>query len=393
MRKKSVKDVDVGGKRVLVRVDFNVPQDKSGAITDDTRIRASLPTIKYLIDSGAIVILCSHLGRPDGKVVDKMRLAPVAARLSELLHQPVATTGDSVGPEVEEAVSRLKPGQVALLENLRFHPEEEENDPDFARALSRLADIYVNDAFGTAHRAHASTEGVAKFLPAVSGFLLQKELDALGQALESPARPFAAITGGAKVKDKLELLQNIVGKVDLLLVGGGMVAAFLKAQGKKISAPVDEESLAAVSRVMDDAGKRKVKVLLPVDVVAARSPDDAESAKDTGVDEVPAGWIIADIGPKSAQLFSSELRKCKTVLWNGPVGIFEAPRFAKGTEAVAGALASLDGVTIIGGGSTAEAVEKLGLADRMTHVSTGGGASLMFLEGKELPGVAVLADK
>ena len=387
-RKKSVEDVDVRGKRVLVRVDFNVPQDKSGAITDDTRIRVSLPTIQYLRDKGAKVILCSHLGRPDGKVVEKMRMGPVAARLSQLLGTPVQTVKDCVGPEVKKAVSRLKGREVLLLENLRFHSEEEENDPSFSRSLAKLADIYVNDAFGTAHRAHASTEGVTKYLPAVAGFLMQKELQALGQAIESPARPFAAVVGGAKVEDKIALLENIAGKVNSLLVGGGMVATFLKARSGG-----QDATTASVKKVMEKAKKNGVKVLLASDVVVARSADAPETAKEVAVGQVPEGWAIVDIGPLTIKEFSAELTRCKTVLWNGPMGIFEVPRFARGTEAIAKTLAGLKAVTIIGGGSTAEVVDGMKLGDKMTHVSTGGGAALMFLEGKELPGVAALLDK
>jgi len=387
-RKKSVEDVDVRGKRVLVRVDFNVPQDKSGAITDDIRIRVSLPTIQYLRDKGAKVILCSHLGRPDGKVVEKMRMGPVAARLSQLLGTPVQTVKDCVGPEVKKAVSRLKGREVLLLENLRFHSEEEENDPSFSRSLAKLADIYVNDAFGAAHRAHASTEGVTRYLPAVAGFLMQKELQALGQAIESPARPFAAVVGGAKVEDKIALLENIAGKVNSLLVGGGMVATFLKA-----GVGGQDATTASVKKVMEKAKKNGVKVLLASDVVVARSADAPETAKEVAVGQVPEGWAIVDIGPLTIKEFSAELTRCKTVLWNGPMGIFEVPRFARGTEAIAKTLAGLKAVTIIGGGSTAEAVNGMKLGDKMTHVSTGGGAVLMFLEGRELPGVAALLDK
>src|SRR3990170_6556750 len=387
-RKKSVEDVDVRGKIVLVRVDFNVPQDKSGAITDDIRIRVSLPTIQYLRDKGAKVILCSHLGRPDGKVVEKMRMGPVAARLSQLLGTQVQTVKDCVGPEVKKAVSRLKGREVLLLENLRFHAEEEENDPSFSRSLAKLADIYVNDAFGAAHRAHASTEGVTRYLPAVAGFLMQKELQALGQALGSPARPFAAVVGGAKVEDKLALLENIAGKVNSLLVGGGMVATFLKARSGG-----QDATTASVKKVMEKAKKNGVKVLLASDVVVATSADAPETAKEVAVGEVPEGWAIVDIGPLTIKEFSAELTRCKTVLWNGPMGIFEVPRFARGTEAIAKTLAGLKAVTIIGGGSTAEAVNGMKLGDKMTHVSTGGGAVLMFLEGRELPGVAALLDK
>ncbi|MBI2853764.1 MAG: phosphoglycerate kinase [Chloroflexi bacterium] len=392
MRKKTVKDVDVKGKRVLVREDFNVPQDKNGEITDDTRIREALPTIRYLLENRAKVILCSHLGRPDGKVVESMRMSPVAARLGKLLGMPVKMSRDCVGPDVEKAASELKEGEVLLLENLRFHPEEEENDPKFARELASLADIYVADAFGTAHRAHASTVGVARYLPAVAGFLMQKEIEALSKALESPERPFAAVVGGAKVKDKTALLENIVGKVDVLLIGGGMVAAFLSIKNDKRARKEDETS-GSVRRIMEQTRRRGIKLMLPVDVVAAKDANSPDTAKEVPADQVPDGWIIADIGPKTVQLYASELKNCKTMVWNGPMGIFEVPRFSAGTRGIAEAVARLKATTIIGGGSTAEAVEDFGLADKMTHVSTGGGASLMFLEGKELPGVAVLQDK
>ncbi|MBI2856714.1 MAG: phosphoglycerate kinase [Chloroflexi bacterium] len=396
MRKKTVRDVGVAGKRVLVRVDFNVPQDKAGAITDDTRIRASLPTIQYLKEAGARVILCSHLGRPDGKVVESMRLAPVAVRLAQLLRSPVTTAPDCVGAVVERAVGKMREGDVLLLENLRFHPGEEENNAGFAGALAGLADLYVNDAFGTAHRAHASTVGVASYLPAVAGFLMQREIEFLSQALEAPVRPFSAVVGGAKVKDKLGLLENIVDKVDSLLIGGGMVAAFLRAQSIVQDASqgtAGEETLVSVGRVLELVASRNVRLLLPVDVIVASSADAPGTAREVDVEKVPKGWSIVDIGARTVKLFAAELEQCKTVLWNGPMGIFEIPRFSEGTKALATVIAGLKATTIIGGGSTAEAVENLGLASKMSHVSTGGGASLMFLEGQELPGVAVLLDK
>lgn len=393
MRKKTIRDIEVEGKRVLVRVDFNVPQDKPGAITDDSRIRASLPTVQYLREKGARTILCSHLGRPDGKVVEKLRMAPVAARLSELLGWPVLAAPDCVGPEVQRMAGSLKEGDVLMLENLRFHAEEEENDAGFARELAKLASVYVNDAFGTAHRAHASTVGVTRYLPAVAGFLMQKELEALGQALESPARPFAAVMGGAKVKDKLAMLENIVGRVDSLLIGGGMVASFLKAGvGHAEGASVADEAVASARRIIDQARKKGVSLLLPVDVVVAASAESPHTARQVAVDRIPESWSIVDIGSKTVEQFSAELARCKTVVWNGPMGIFEIPQFAQGTRAIAGAIASLRATTIVGGGSTAEAVEELKLTEKMSHVSTGGGASLMFLEGKELPGVSVLMD-
>jgi phosphoglycerate kinase len=394
VNKKGLRDIQVAGKRVITRVDFNVPLDSSGAITDDSRIRASLPTIQYLKDSGAKTVICSHLGRPDGKVVEKLRMRPVADRLSLLLGVPVQTVRDCVGLEVERAVQSLNAGDILMLENLRFHPEEEKNDPGFARALAALADIFVNDAFGTAHRAHASTVGIAHYIPAVAGFLMQRELEVMGQVLTSPSRPFATLVGGAKVKDKLGLLENIVDKVDYLIIGGGMVMTFLEVSGYRVSgAGVGEGNTAAVKRIMDKAGERGVVVLLPDDVVVAKMPEAVDTAKEVPVNKIPSGWSIVDIGSRAVEQFSSELAKCKTVVWNGPMGIFEIPDFSRGTEAIARAMASLKATTVIGGGSTAEVVGKLGLSDRMTHVSTGGGASLMFLEGKELPGVSVLLDK
>jgi phosphoglycerate kinase len=394
MPKKTVEDIDVSGKKVLLRVDFNVPMGKSGTISDDTRIRACLPTIKYLIDHHARLIICSHLGRPDGKVVEGLRLAPVAKRLSELIGKPVKALRDCVGPEVEDEVSRLKNGEVALLENLRFHPEEEANDPNFAQALSKLADIYVNDAFGASHRAHASVVGMAKYLLAVSGFLMEKELKALGGALENPKRPFAAMIGGAKVSGKLAVLENIVGKVDALLIGGGMAATFIKSQGYGVGASmVENDKLDYIRKLMEKAKSLGVRLLLPQDMVVTDKLEAGSSTKTVPSTKIPDGWIAADIGPRTIDEFSQELKKCKTVLWNGPVGVFEIPQFAEGTRRLAKVLAGLNATTVIGGGSTAEAVAEMGLAGKMSHVSTGGGASLEFLEGKVLPGVAVLQDK
>jgi len=394
MKKKTVRDIDVRGKRVLVRVDFNVPLDVgTGEISDDRRIRAALPTIRYLLEQKCRVVLCSHFGRPKGKVVEEMRLAPIAKRLSELLGQPVATTRDCIGADVERAVSSLKGGEVLLLENLRFHPEEEKNDPDFAKALSRLADVYVNDAFGTAHRAHASTEGVARYLPAVAGFLMEKEIDYLGGALTDPAHPFASIVGGAKVSDKLELLENILGKVDFLLIGGGMCCTFLKARGLAVGqSKVEDDKLDLVRELADKAGRANTRLLLPLDVVVSESFAGGVPHQVVPVSGIPDGSYVMDIGPQTIDAFAAEIAKCRTVVWNGPMGVFEYPEFRRGTEAVARQLARLDATTIIGGGSTAEAVEDLGLADRMSHVSTGGGAALEFLEGKTLPGVAALQD-
>ncbi len=395
MKKKTILDIELGGKRVLVRVDFNVPLDvETGRISDDSRIRAALPTIKYLLDQRCRVILCSHFGRPKGKVVEEMRLAPVAERLSELLGLPVASTRDCIGPDVEKTVSALKEGQVILLENVRFHPEEDKNDPDFAKALSRLADVYVNDAFGTAHRAHASTTGVAQYLPAVAGFLMEKEIDYLGRALTNPAHPFAAITGGAKVSDKLALLDNILGKVDSLLIGGGMCCTFLKARGLAVGqSKVEEDNLDLVRELIDKAAGMNTELLLPVDVIVAESFSGGVPHQVVAVSQTPDGSYVMDIGPQTIDLFTAELGKCKTVVWNGPMGVFEYPEFRQGTESVARQLAQLDATTILGGGSTAEAVKELGLADKMSHVSTGGGAALEFLEGKTLPGVAALQDK
>lgn len=394
MKKKTVEDIDVAGRRVFLRVDFNVPMDDMGAIGDDTRIRASLPTIRYLADNRARVIICSHLGRPDGKIVEGLRLAPVARRLSELLGKPVEALRDSIGPEVEAATSRLGDGEVMLLENIRFHPEEEVNDPEFAKALSRLADVYVNDAFGASHRAHASVVGVAKYLPAVSGFLMEKELEALGGALENPEKPFAAMIGGAKVSGKLAVLENIINRVDALLIGGGMTATFLNSMGHGVGASkIEGDRLDHVRQVTKKARSLGVTLLLPEDVVVTDNLEEGSSSRVVPVTEIPDGYLIADIGPNTIEKFSQELKKCKTVIWNGPVGVFEIPEFASGTRTLAKVLAGLMATTVIGGGSTTEAVVEMGLADKMSHVSTGGGASLEYLEGKVLPGVAVLQDK
>jgi len=395
MEKKTIRDVDVAGKRVLVRVDLNVPlSEDTGEILDDIRIKAIVPTISYLVDKNARVILCSHLGRPKGKPVDSLRMAPIAKRLSEIMGKPIATTQDCIGKDVEKSASELKNGEILLLENLRFHDEEEKNDPEFCKSLAKLADIYVNDAFGTAHRAHASTEGVAKYLPAVAGFLMEKEIGMMGKALSNPVRPFASIVGGAKISDKIGVLDFILEKVNILLIGGGMVATFLKALGYEVGkSSVEEDKLDLARKLMDKAKVKGVKLLLPVDIVVAdKSAADAKS-KTVTIDKVPADWLIMDIGHKTIDLFEEELKKCKTIVWNGPMGVFEYPKFSRGTASIAKTLASAKATTIIGGGSTAEAVEEMGLADKMTHVSTGGGASLEFLEGKTLPGVAALQDK
>jgi phosphoglycerate kinase len=393
--KQTVRDIDVAGKRVLVRVDFNVPMDKqTGAISDDSRIRAALPTIQYLREQGAKVILVSHLGRPDGKVDERLRLAPIAARLSELLGVRVATAPDSVGPEAETAVARMNGGDVLMLENVRFHAEEEENDPVFAGQLAALADVYVNDAFGTAHRAHASTEGVAHRLPAVAGLLMEKELRYLGQAVSDPARPFAAVIGGAKISGKIDVLSNLVGKADLILIGGGMANTFFKAQGREVGdSLVEDDQIPVATEAMANAETQGTTIELPVDAVIADAFDAGAKSRTIRIEEgVPAGWRIMDIGPETIDRFTQALTPCKTVVWNGPMGVFEFPAFANGTLAVAKILAGLDAVTVVGGGETAAAVADAGVEDKLTHISTGGGASLEFLEGKTLPGVAALRD-
>ncbi|MFQ5825918.1 MAG: phosphoglycerate kinase, partial [Dehalococcoidia bacterium] len=392
MAKKTVRDVEVRGKRVLVRVDFNVPLDpSSGAITDDSRIRACLPTINYLVERGAKVILCSHLGRPGGRIVEKLCLTPVAERLARLLGRPVLTTRDSVGSEVEQAAMSLQDGGVLLLENLRFHPEEEKNDTSFARKLASLAELYVSDAFGTVHRSHASTVGVASFLPAVAGFLLERELVMLGNTLHNASAPFAALVGGAKVSDKMGVLENILHRIDALLIGGGMASTFLKAEGQGVGrSRVEEDKLDFASGLIEKGQARSIRLLLPVDVVVGPSLEATDGTQVVPVTQVPADGVIGDIGPQTVELFSAQLRKCKTIFWNGPMGVFESPAYAQGTRAMARLLAELEATTIVGGGSSAEVVEELGLTEKMTHVSTGGGASLEFLEGKTLPGVAVL---
>ncbi len=397
MNKKTIRDIDVAGKRVLVRVDFNVPLDAGQHITDDTRIKAALPTLQYLLDHGAALILMSHLGRPDGKVVDKMRMAPVAQRLGELLHRPVETTADCIGPEVEAKAKALQPGQVLLLENLRFHKEEEKNNPDFAAQLASLGDLYVNDAFGTAHRAHASTEGVTHSLPGVAGFLMEKEINFLGSALEHPRRPFAAIIGGAKVSDKIAVLERLISMVDTLLIGGGMANTFLKARGYEIGDSLFEEGKLDVARdLISKAEQRGISFILPPDVVIADRFDANANHKVVAFDQVPAGWRILDIGPATIDAFSKALEGANTIVWNGTLGVAEMPAFAKGTDAMIEILAErtrAGATTIIGGGDSAAAVEQAGAADKMSHVSTGGGASLEFMEGRVLPGVAALQDK
>jgi phosphoglycerate kinase len=392
--KKTVRDIDVEGKRVLMRVDFNVPLDKADRhVVDDTRIRAALPTIDYLREQGSRVILCSHLGRPDGKAVDALRMAPVARRLSELLGTPVKVTDCCTGAAVEAAAQALAPGEVLLLENLRFHAEEEANDPAYAGALASLAEVYVNDAFGTAHRAHASTAGVAMYLPAVAGFLMQRELSFLGGALADPERPFAALIGGAKISTKIRVLENLVSKVDRLIIGGGMACTFLKAEGFDVGASlVEPEHVETAARIMEQASKRGVQLLLPADVMVGDKFEADARRQMVSVNAVPQGWQIMDIGEKSAEIFERALAGCKTVLWNGPVGVIEFPNFARGSHRLAKAIAELDATTIVGGGESVQVVEELGLEGKFSHVSTGGGAALEFLEGRDLPGVAALAN-
>ena len=395
MSKKTIEDIQVSGKKVLVRCDFNVPLDGDGNITDDNRIRAALPTIKYLLEHDAAVVLCSHLGRPKGEFNMKYSLKPVAVRLSELLGQTVELAADVIGPSAKAMAAALKPGQAMLIENVRFHKEEEKNDPAFAKELASLAEMYVNDAFGTAHRAHASTEGVTHFLsPCVAGFLIGKELSVMGAALENPTRPFLAILGGAKVSDKIGVIKNLLDKVDVLLIGGGMSYTFQKALGGKVGKSLLEEDKVDLARELMQLAKEKgVKLMLPVDNEAGDSFSNDALRITVHSTEIPDGFEGLDIGPVTQQMFADEIHKAKTIIWNGPVGVSEFPNFACGTKAVAKAMAETDAVTIIGGGDSAAAVEKLGYADKMTHISTGGGASLEFLEGKELPGVAALDDK
>ena len=394
MAKKTIRDVDWTNKRALVRVDFNVPLDKNRAITDDTRIRAAVPTIQYLLDHGASVILMSHLGRPKKGPSDDLRLDPVARRLEELLGRPVQKVNVTTGPEAEATAQALKPGEVLLLENTRFDPREEKNDPAMAAELAKLGDIYVDDAFGAAHRAHASTEGVARHLPAVTGFLMEKELSALGGALDHPEHPFVTVIGGAKISDKIGVIENLLGKVDALLIGGGMANTFLVAQGYNVGdSLVEQDSVDTARSLLDKAQQRGAELRLPVDAVIADAFDAGANRKVVKVDAVPAGWRILDIGPETVKQYSDVIRGAKTVIWNGPMGVFEMAPFAEGTRAIAQALADSQAQTIIGGGDSVAAVEQMGLADRMTHISTGGGASLELLEGRELPGVAALQDR
>ncbi len=390
---RTIRDLPLEGKRVLIRVDFNVPM-KEGKVTDTTRIQASLPTLRWALEKNGRVILMSHLGRPDGKVVEELRMKPVAAELQKLIGRPVQTVNDCIGPEAEAAAARLKPGEILLLENLRFHPEEEKNDPAFSKALASMGDCYVNDAFGTAHRAHASTAGVADLLPAAAGFLMEKELEALGSVMQNPERPYWLILGGAKVSDKIKLINHLIDRVDGILIGGGMQYTFFAAQGIPVGkSPVEKAHLGTAKEILAKAQQKNVTVLLPLDhVVADKFAPDAQR-KTTEKPGVPDNWEGMDIGPKTAQAFKKALQGAKTILWNGPLGVFEMEPFAAGTRAVAEAVAGSGAVSVVGGGDTAAAITKFGLAGKMTHVSTGGGASLEFLEGRVLPGVAALAKK
>jgi len=396
MAKKSISELgenDLKGKRVLVRVDFNVPMDKQKKITDDIRIKEALPTIKYLSEKGAKVILISHLGRPDG-ITEDLRLNPIAKRLEELLKKKIVKLDDSIGEEVEQAISRMNNGDIVLLENIRFYKEEEANDEQFARKLAELADIYVNDAFGTAHRAHASTAGVAQFLPAYAGFLIQKELDVMGKALADPKRPFVAIIGGAKISTKIGVLKNLLSKVDTLVIGGGMIFTILKAKGMEVGKSLVElKAIDQAKEFIARAEASKVKVVYGKDVVVASEISDKSSTKIVKIDQIPPDMIGVDAGPETIKEIKEAIKNAGTVVWNGPVGVFEIPKFAKGTNEIAKALADSKAVSIIGGGDSAAAVEAAGVADKITHISTGGGASLEFLEGKELPGIAVLQEK
>ena len=394
LNKKTIEDISVAGKKVLVRCDFNVPLDENKNIVDENRIVGALPTIKYLVEQGAKVILCSHMGRPKGEFNMKYSLAPVAKRLSEHLGKEVVMAEDVIGDSAKAAVAALKDGDVVLLENVRFHAEEEKNDPAFAKALADFAEIFVNDAFGTAHRAHASTAGVADYLPAVSGYLIQKEIKFLGSAVANPERPFLAILGGAKVKDKIGVINSLLDKVDSLIIGGGMAYTFTKAKGGSIGDSLcDEERLGYCLEIIEKAKEKGVKLLLPVDTVIADKYDNDAKRDLVDEDKIPDGWMGLDIGPKTVELFSAAVREAKTIVWNGPMGVFEMSNFAAGTTAIANACAETDAITVIGGGDSAAAVEVLSLADKMSHISTGGGASLEFLEGLELPGIACLMEK
>lgn len=394
MNKKTLRDIDVKGKKVLVRCDFNVPQDENGVITDNRRIVSSLDTIKYLLDQGAKVILCSHLGRPKGEVKKEFSLAPVAKELQKLLGVEVKLAEDVIGESAKSLTKDMKEGEVVLLENVRFHREETDNNPEFAKELASMAEVYVNDAFGTAHRAHASTAGVAAYLPAVAGFLIEKELNFLGNALNNPQRPFVSILGGKKVSDKIGVIEALIEKVDTLMIGGGMAYTFFKAMGYNVGDSIcEEDKLELATSLMEKAKQKGVKFMLPVDTKVGKEFAKDTESKVVSYKEIPDGWEGFDIGEETIKLYEEELAKAKTVVWNGPLGLFEFDQFAIGTNAIARKLAELDATTIIGGGDSAAAVEKIGLSDKMTHISTGGGASLEFLEGKKLPGIECLLDK
>ncbi len=390
INKKTIRDIDVKGKRVLVRVDYNVPI-KDGIVVDDTRIRAAMPTLNYLIEHGAAIILCSHLGRPKDGYDPKLSLKPIAEYLSKLAGIPITFVEDCIGSKAEAAAKALKPGQILLLENTRFHPEEEKNDPGMSKQLAMLADIYVNDAFGSAHRAHASTEGVTKFLPAVAGFLMEKEIQYLGAAIANPARPFVAILGGAKISDKIGVIKNLLGRVDTILIGGGMANTFFMAQGYPVAdSLVENAALETAKEIVKSAGTR---LRLPVDVVIGDKFDATAAHKTMATGPIPEGWRIMDIGPETLTSYAKVIKTARTVVWNGPMGVFEFPEFAKGTFGVAKAVAESNAVSIVGGGDSVAAIQQSGLADKITHISTGGGASLEMLEGMTLPGVAALQDK
>ena len=394
MNKKTVRDIDVKGKKVLVRCDFNVPQDENGNITDNRRIVSALDTIKYLLDNNAKIILCSHLGRPKGEFKKEFSLAPIAAELSKLLGKEVKLAKDVIGESAQELVNNMKEGDIVLLENVRFHREETDNDPEFAKKLASFADVYVNDAFGTAHRAHASTAGVAAYLPAVSGFLIEKELDFMGEKLNNPERPFMAILVGRKVSDKIGVIESLLEKVDTLMIGGAMAYTFFKAMGYNVGNSICElDKLDLAKELMEKAKQKGVKFMLPVDTRIGKEFKPDTESKVVKYNEIPDGWEGFDIGDETIKIYVEELSKAKTVVWNGPVGLFEFDKFAVGTNSLAKALADLDAVTIIGGGDSAAAIEKLGISDKFSHISTGGGASLEFLEGKKLPGIECLLDK
>ena len=395
MGKKTIEDVNVRGKRVLVRVDFNVPRNKeTGEITDDARMRAALPTLQYLIDNGAKVIVMSHLGRPKGKVVEELRLTEVGKHLAELLGKPVKKLDDCIGPDVEAAVADMKDGDVVLLENVRFYPQEEKNDVHFAKELAKLGDIYVNDAFGTAHRAHGSTAGVGVFLPSVTGYLMKKELTALGNALMRPVKPFVAIIGGAKISDKIGVVSYLIGKADTIIIGGGMANTFLAAQGYDMKASlVEPESIGVAKETLEQAKNAGTDLLLPVDVTIAAAFDAPETAKATDIDAIDDGWMALDIGPKTIENYVAKIKDAKTIIWNGPMGVFEQDAFAVGTNALAKAVAESEAYSVVGGGDSVAAVKKSGMADKINHISTGGGASLEFMEGRVLPCLAIIEER